>query len=56
MNGENEIIEATDAKKGQKKKIITAFAVTGAPSVANTSIVTLSVLAATLVSYFTLRI
>jgi hypothetical protein len=30
MNGENEIIEATDAKKGQKKKIITAFAVTGA--------------------------
>lgn len=30
MNGENEIIEATDAKKGQRKKIITAFAVTGA--------------------------
>jgi hypothetical protein len=30
MNGENEIIEATDAKKGQKKKIITAFVVTGA--------------------------
>ena len=30
MNGENEIIEATDAKKGQKKKIITAFIITGA--------------------------